>query len=140
MIDVAGAVQTPQKPCSWLRIDDAEPSPSGRAAHGVAQTQALEGHEKFYIFGGLGQFGCLNDLWEFDISSKSWKKLTSENEAISPSSNKIFEPSPRFGAAMTYIHVEKETGDNCNYLVVFGGMNSSGEIFNDLWVYKIPSR
>lgn len=131
MIDVAGGVQNAQ--CSWIRIgeNDEDVTPPGRAAHGIAKRSDEE--EKFYIFGGLGQSGPLNDLWEFDGVSRAWKNLTGQENVTSP---QLAEPSPRFGAAMACISV-KEPESYSRYLLVHGGMNSEGEIFNDLWVYKL---
>jgi hypothetical protein len=35
--------------------------------------------DKLYVFGGCGEAGRLNDLWEFDTSSNSWTQMPSSD-------------------------------------------------------------
>lgn len=95
-----------------------EKIPEGRAAHSIAKTS----QSKFYIFGGLGPVGCLNDLWEFDAESRSWKQVVVKG----------VQPGIRFGAAMTSV----SNGDR-TFLLVHGGMNSEGVLFSDLWAMRV---
>jgi hypothetical protein len=40
--------------------------------------------DEFYIFGGRGRLGQLNDLWVFNLKFMSWKKLRQSGDVPSP--------------------------------------------------------
>jgi len=46
---------------TWTAVDSKH-RPSGRAAHGAVCCNRV-----IYIFGGLGHYGALNDLWRLPV-------------------------------------------------------------------------
>lgn len=59
-------------PPEWapLEVNASSPTPPSRSYHAATTARG-----KLYIFGGCGTNGRLNDLWEFDPSSKTWLEL-----------------------------------------------------------------
>lgn len=49
--------------------------PPGRYGH-----TSVVVDDKLYVFGGQGQFGCLNDLWCFDFERCSWSRVDAAGE------------------------------------------------------------
>lgn len=75
---------------------------------------------KVYLFGGVYQGIPYNDLWEFDINSLTWKKITPVNTP----------PPARWGHKMVYVETNKK-------IYIFGGQRgyADTDLFNDLWFY-----
>jgi len=134
MIDLEELDVCLTEPVSWILIENTGKKPAGRAAHGMTRSPESSPNS-FYIFGGLGEHGGLNDLWRWDVDAKTWTEL------INPKENDVgnrYHPCPRFDFAMTSIRVvDKESGDLMDFLVLHGGMNSQGDLYNDLWAIQI---
>jgi len=91
--------------------------PPGRYGH----TAVVHG-DLLYVFGGQGQFGCLNDLWVFDFVACSWTLV-----------DVLGDPPPtRTGHCMCI---------SDNVLFVFGGKDvQPGQdvvIYNDLYGFDL---
>lgn len=118
-------------------------TPPARAAHGVVSVGT-----KMYIFGGLGEEEALNDLWELDTDALKWTKMDIDGPLI----------PPRLDFAMTLIDIPwPETEDELaerlqnlqveegqvlpqqskKFILVHGGMNTFGDIFDDLYLMRI---
>ncbi|XP_062509731.1 uncharacterized protein LOC134185865 isoform X1 [Corticium candelabrum] len=86
------------------------------------------------LFGGRTVFDILNDLWQFSLTSRIWKKVkmieSSGSNYIGPITNETAEsvPSPRYNHAAAVIGVE---------MFVFGGYNESGHSNLELWRYNM---
>jgi hypothetical protein len=95
-------------------------SPEARYDASMAHTQ--ENPLQFYLFGGRDGQGCLNDLWIFDYSQKTWHQEKQETA-----------PPARSGAGLVYDHKR-------NRLILFGGYCHSQfgntKFYNDLWFFS----
>jgi hypothetical protein len=80
--------------------------PAPRSYHAAA---SLGG--KFFVFGGCGPSGRLNDLWAFDPQAASWERMPDPPRASVP---------PRGGAALAALPAQKR-------LVVVGGFDGDKE-------------
>jgi len=91
--------------------------PPGRYGH----TAVVHG-DLLYVFGGQGQFGCLNDLWVFDFVACTWTMVDVIGDP----------PSSRTGHCMCI---------SDNVLFVFGGKDvQPGQdvvIYNDLYGFDL---
>jgi len=72
-------------------------------------------------FGGSAQFGPVNDVWEYNITTDTWTQKTSGATA-------------RYGH--TAIHYNNGTDD---IMVIFGGVNGVPTYLNDVWEYNITT-
>lgn len=137
MIDLQEATPSLSKPISWVLLENPDKKPQGRAAHGMARSPE-DSPKSFYIFGGLGENGGLNDLWRFDVESKTWTELINPNEK-----DVGFHPCPRFDFAFTSVRTitgdpdEQESLVYKDYLLVHGGMNSQGDLYSDMWALQL---
>jgi N-acetylneuraminic acid mutarotase len=103
---------------------------------------SFSSENKLYLFGGNGLDSSpstisqnLNDLWEFNLTTKNWKWLKGPNiggqdgvfgtKGIASANN---NPSATFYGAGTVVN---------NKFTLFGGLNTLGES-NDIWEY-IPT-
>jgi len=79
------------------------------------------------LFGGLDDSHyAMNDLWEYDIASNTWKI--------------IFENGTDQGPSIRYDHVAVS---NILGMIIFGGAsqyNDNSPQFNDLWFYIVESK
>ena len=82
----------------YKKTSDVEEWPEKRSFHSMASSA-----DQLFVFGGCGEEGRYNDLWQFDCSNKHWKQLSS------PDSQQV---EPRGGCALVYLN---------NALWVFGG-------------------
>ena len=57
----------------WIRcfVNGATPNPPARESHG----SAYYGDEGMYIWGGIGEYGYLDDMWKFDLQNERWEKV-----------------------------------------------------------------
>lgn len=98
--------------------------PSGRAG----SMTWITGNQEVWMFGGQTRSGLVNDLWRFDLTSKSWTLLKSPTAAGAYGTLLVGEapntPGGRRGSA-AYIDID---GDLC----LLGGTNAANS-FNDLW-------
>jgi len=77
---------------------------------------------KMYVFGGFSGENYLNDLWEFNIETETWRDITEEASGTRPA------PRSRFCAA---VH-----GD---HMYILGGWNKVG-YFEDLHSYSFSQK
>ncbi|OMJ87398.1 hypothetical protein SteCoe_10906 [Stentor coeruleus] len=75
---------------------------------------------KIYLFGGLSNFGFLNDFWVYDPSLEKWDEVFSKNDP----------PSPRHSFAYS------STGD---IIVIWGGITEKG-YSNDFFIYNVVTK
>lgn len=54
-------------------------TPPGRYGHSAVVVK-----DQLYVFGGQGQFGCLDDLWVFDFEACAWSLVRVEGAPPSP--------------------------------------------------------
>ena len=86
------------------------------------------------LFGGCYEYHKFNDLWQFSLTSRIWKKVkmieSSGSGYIEPITNEAAEsvPSPRCGHAAAVIGVE---------MFVFGGYGENGHFYLELWRYNM---
>ena len=127
--------------CNWIdsSIDLCDSKPSGRAAHGIAKGADVDKTSPIlYMFGGLGEKGARNDLWSFNTDSMSWTEVKKHRGEESYG----HFPMPRLDFAMCAVGLQD---NSCGhgavalsvYLIIHGGMNEQGELFNDAWVMKV---
>lgn len=62
--------------------DPAVGAPPGRYGH-----SAVTVDDALYVFGGQGQFGCLDDLWRFDFVSCEWRLVAATGAPPAPRTN-----------------------------------------------------
>ena len=92
-----------------------------------------------WLFGGLGYGsngteGCLNDLWEFSPSAKTWTWMNgsnTENSAAVYGTQGVASASNNPGARYSSISWADSSGN----LWLFGG-TSTGDTTSDLWQYS----
>jgi len=96
----------------WYQESNVPPQP--RYGHKIVNI----GNGRFFLFGGIGENGYLNDTWIYDFKT-GWEKKN--NYIITPSSRAYFD--------LCY-----NIDDNKIYL--FGGKNEN-IYYNDLWMYDI---
>jgi N-acetylneuraminic acid mutarotase len=119
----------------WSLIAPSGSVPEGRTG-AVTWTDPSTGH--LFLFGGQDQFSdFLNDLWYYDISSKSWTYLTGAANQLGVYGTKGVAsvsdtPGGRWGASARI--------DASGALWLFGGygFDSTGALglLNDLWKYN----
>jgi N-acetylneuraminic acid mutarotase len=116
-VDVATEVETlafedPQ----WRRLQT-ERAPAAREDH----TWTVDSDGRFaYLFGGRGGGQDFGDLWRYDLTNDTWKKLSPKGK----------RPQPRFGHNAVWV-------DGYG-VIVFAGQRGA-DFFGDLWVYD-PDR
>lgn len=105
----------------WDQINQVGPNP--RMAQAFAQ---VDDFQKIVLFGGniYGNQGNLdfNDTWEY--GSGGWNYVYLDPATV---------PAPRYGHGMTYDSARQK-------VVLFGGRNSNGTVFNDTWEYDVILR
>ena len=62
--------------------DTAVGTPPGRYGH-----SAVIVDDALYVFGGQGQFGCLDDLWRFDFVECEWRRVAATGAPPAPRTN-----------------------------------------------------
>jgi putative cell wall-binding protein/N-acetylneuraminic acid mutarotase len=98
----------------WTKLSPSGTRPPARA-HGALAYIASSG--KVLLFGGGGQSGFLNDMWQYDPAADEWSRLTPANP-----------PAARSEHALSY---NPDTGK----VLLFGGISSFGEFLSDTWSY-----
>lgn len=76
----------------------------------------------FYVYGGNSQDGELGDLWSFDVESRLWSNLCSEESQCGQ-----LAPTPRAAGGVASLEES---------LFIFG---SSSHASNDMWRINVPS-
>ncbi|XP_069702361.1 rab9 effector protein with kelch motifs-like [Periplaneta americana] len=131
---------------TWTSVSFSQ-QPSGRAAHGAAY------HNRFiYIFGGLGNSGALNDMWRLCIDTMIWEEVVVSGsvpprrldfafslvELPEKFEKKSEDDSEEHGA-----RVQVDSGDGAEqhfpYLLLHGGMDETGHIYDDFYVMSLRS-
>lgn len=110
----------------WEQVKQSGDVPAARTAHaGVSVSNFI------YIFGGMNFTGALNDLLKFDVGFLVWTKIDVQGPP----------PPPRLDHTICCVEIatkDSEANDsestwaNQKILLAFGGMDTRGEIFNDL--------
>lgn len=95
----------------WQDLGPIGPRPGRRCLHMGAYDL---GKDRLVIYGGQ-RSGPLDDLWAFDVETRTWRELMAETK-----------PEARMFASMVYDTEEKR-------LLVFGGRGAT--IFGDLWAF-----
>ncbi|KAJ9065492.1 hypothetical protein DSO57_1019080 [Entomophthora muscae] len=98
---------------SWATLAAPIRVPVGRCGHSAN----IYGNS-MVVFGGFDGRRCLNDLWRYDFSAKSWRPLAEGPDG----------PSPRFGHTAVLFE---------DQLFILGGRDSEGRDLNDLWSYNL---
>ncbi len=101
---------------AWQDVSPAGARPGKRCLH--SGTYDAE-RDRFIIYAGQRN-GPLDDLWAFDVATKTWNELTPEKR-----------PAARMFTSIVY------SPDQQN-LVVFGGRGT--QKFNDLWIFEPDSQ
>lgn len=129
---IIGGREGPFSPCSdgyvldlnsmtWSSLPQNGDIPSPRWKHSTTAVGS-----KIYLFGGRNYQNVFNDLYEFDISTFTWKNLIPNSF---PNENL---PMPRYSHSINSIQ-------NSELLILFGGIHDSVTIFNDVWLFNIPT-
>jgi len=104
---------------SWRNITPAVgPAPEPRSA-GTAVYDPVG--RRVVIFGGLGGGGFLNDVWAFDLLTRSWTRLETTGEP----------PEPRLGANAVY--------DPAGHQMVIWMGQQGARFFDDTWALDLVS-
>ncbi len=90
--------------------------PGERCLH-VACYDALR--HRMIMYAGQNNAGALDDLWALDLETNAWTEFTP-----------VVKPSGRFFATMIYDAAHHRA-------VVFGGQNSLGSLFNQVWLFDL---
>lgn len=98
------------------RHDFAHVAPPGRAGHSCSRYGG-----SLYVFGGMDNQQCFNDLWAYDLELKRWTQVTPHGAT----------PPARYGHASAVV-------EDC--LFIMGGRTQRGEPLNDFFAYKITSQ
>lgn len=120
--------------------DNTRPSP--RIGHCMISNPA---NNSFFIIGGAGATSIgngikrtFNDVWEYNIGSKTWTQLYATTAESGPFNTTT--PQTRMGAACA--------ADGSGHIYLFGGMSytstpSDGTfsgLFNDVWMFNISTK
>ena len=88
---------------SWKPVVDLLQGPCQRSQHAICATEDF-----LYLYGGRGPYGCLNDLWKYNIEKQSWSLVELHNNVDS-------KPPPLEGHSLLVYS---------NDLYLFGGETS----------------
>ncbi|XP_069744417.1 rab9 effector protein with kelch motifs isoform X2 [Narcine bancroftii] len=142
----------------WIKVNMKGDIPGGRAAHSAVS------HEKYiFIFGGLDTTGALNTMYKYHIETQCWtlfkfdsslppkrldhamcvipwkiRKLeidtSQRNDKLPDEGNKECKNGNNVDPATMKYSALSQT-DNIVYLcLIFGGMDTQGEVYNDCFV------
>jgi hypothetical protein len=75
------------------------------------------------IFGGQVEGVAMNDIWEFKVSTKTWKELGKES---------VLKPEPRHSMIAGY-------DENKNRVLITMGKGAQ-EVYNDVWEFSLESQ
>jgi N-acetylneuraminic acid mutarotase len=125
------------KKMEWTQIINNQENnvefPCARAAHG-----GISINNSLYIFGGIDGSGISrDDLWKFDLDTNKWSQI------------EIFgyKPPPRLDFAYCKASFRSKIRDESNqdsevdrisnYLVIHGGMDTEGNVFDDFFLINL---
>ncbi|KAM7431999.1 hypothetical protein ABFA07_017498 [Porites harrisoni] len=120
---------------TWSKLQPTGQAPCSRTAHAAACIG-----RKIIIHGGMNSVGAaLDDVYTLDTETLTWTKA----QIKGPS------PAPRLDHTLCAVEIPISTGDGVSsqakidgslpVLLVFGGMDTQGEIFNDCLVLMSES-
>lgn len=138
---------------TWTRADPLEGQPSARAAHG-----GIACDRRMIIFGGMNDTGALNDLFTLDTETMQWTEMAFEVAPPTPRldfamclvqikaadlkessdepkenvENNSMSESPSSNADL-----EGTSNELVSFILIHGGMNTDGDIYNDCFITKI---
>lgn len=115
---------------AWKKLETSGHAPSSRTAHAAASVG-----KKIFIHGGMSSVGStLDDVYSLDTDTLKWTKAIIDGPS----------PAPRLDHTLCTVEIpaQKDTnasvttqgGDSKIMLLMFGGMDTQGEIFNDCLV------
>ncbi len=105
---------------NWDLVSPTGNAPVARRSHRMVYDST---HGRMVLFGGGSASGYLNDIWEFDVATKTWTNVT-------PSSGPT--PVPRGWPAMAHDPVR-------NKILMYGGAAASGQV-GDTWEWDTGNR
>ncbi len=103
----------------WEPLATSGTPPSGRYGHTAIYDPE---HNRMLVFGGMTANGETNELWQLDLSTATWQKLT-------PSGT---PPTPRVFISAVYC-------PDRHSMIVFDGKNGPDSGLDDLWELSIDS-
>jgi hypothetical protein len=106
---------------NWSLTSPSGSVPAARGGHAMVYDST---HGRMVMFGGASASGTLNDVWEFDVSTKTWTNVT-------PFSGPA--PSPRSGFAMAYDPFRDK-------VVMHGGSTAPFAHPGDTWEWDTVNR
>jgi hypothetical protein len=106
---------------NWALVSPNGGVPSARGGHAMVYDST---HGRMVMFGGGSPAGNLNDVWEFNVATRTWTNVT-------PSSGPA--PAPRVGHAMAYDPVRDK-------IVMHGGSTAPFAHPGDTWEWDTVNR
>ena len=103
----------------------------------------IDSSGNLWVFGGSNAVGYMNDLWEFNTSTKEWTWVSGSSAASQPGTygtlgkaSAANAPGARYGAS--------NWKDNSGNILLFGGYGAAGSgnfgYFNDFWQFSPNTR
>ncbi len=94
-------------------------------------------NNNLWLFGGEGfDNGYYNDLWKYNPNDNTWTWVSGPNESEQPA-NYGTKGVPSVNNIPGSRDSDVVWSDESGNLWLFGGFNSSGDAFNDLWKYSL---
>ncbi len=111
----------------WLGCDAMSPHSedwiNNTPARRTYFAKTISNNNKVFIFGGeLPTQELANDLWQYNETTKIWKKFVTQGN----------KPIPRIYSSITYKNSSKE-------VYLYGGIDALGNILNDFWKFDIEN-
>lgn len=117
---------------TWSKLQQKGHAPSSRTAHAATSIG-----KKVFIHGGMSAVGAaLDDVYSLDTETLRWTQISIDGPS----------PAPRLDHTLCAVEIPKPSGDSKAetaeekdreiLLLVFGGMDTQGEIFNDCIVLR----
>jgi len=101
-------------------------APPPRARHMAVELDA----NRMLIFGGIDKRTRYDDLWLFDLPSKSWTQIEAQGHAARDADGNEVTEFPGARAHFTATRFFDK-------IFIFGGYGGAGVVFGDLWVLHI---
>ena len=102
----------------WTEVQSSGQKPSPRSGHSMTYIGS-----NIYLFGGCNESGMLNDLYLFDVETKTWHVMPMGSRGT---------PSPRYGAALSGM---RNTNDDGDLLCLMFGSNNQQQM-SDTFTYS----
>lgn len=117
------------KTLQWKVIQpEGDEKPEGRDDHSICASE-----NSIYVFGGFVKGKRMNDLYEYNIETNTWKILSkfTDIDDFSSEELKYQFPVPRCGQDMVYYQ---------NKIYMFGGRNDFNDKLSDTWEFDISAK